>query len=121
MTTTPDTAQSQATPTIEWAPFTLAAGVDETALLAASEALQRDFLGKQRGFLHRELLKGSDGQWVDIIYWESRDAVRQAMANTQTSLVCQRYFTLIVPPSEDDPSGGISLFDLVRRYAEHSY
>jgi hypothetical protein len=106
----------QATPTIEWAPFTLAEGVDEAAFFAASEALQRDFLSKQRGFLHRELLKGSNNQWVDIIYWESRDAITQAMGNAQTSLECQNYFTLMVPPSGDDPSGGISLFDLVQRY-----
>jgi hypothetical protein len=119
--TTPPTVQSQATPTIEWAPFTLAEGVDEAALLAASEALQRDFLSKQRGFLHRELLKGSDGQWVDMIYWESRDAVRQAMDKVETSAVCQSYFTLMVLPSEDDPSSGISLFDLVQRYAEPSH
>jgi len=119
MNTTADTAQSRATPTIEWAPFTLAEGVDEAALLAASEVLQHDFLSNQTGFLHRELLKGSDGLWVDVISWESRAAVKQAMANAQTNPVCQRYFTLMVPPSGDDPSGGISLFDLVQRYAEH--
>jgi hypothetical protein len=121
MTSITDTAQSQAAPTIEWAPFTLAEGVGAAALLAASEALQRDFLSKQRGFLHRELLKGSDGQWVDLIYWESRDAVRQAMDNVQTSAVCQSYFTLMVPPSGDDPSGAISLFDRIQRYAGHSH
>jgi hypothetical protein len=119
--TTTNTAQSQTTPTVEWALFMLAEGVDEAALLAASEVLQRDFLCKQPGFLHRELLKGSDAQWVDIIHWESRDAVRQAMDNVQTSAVCQRYFSLMVPSSGDDPSGGISLFDLVQYYAGPSH
>ena len=121
MTTATDTAQSQTTPTIEWAPFTLAEGVSESALLAASEVLQRDFLGNQPGFLHRELLKGNDGQWVDIIERESRDAIGQAMDNVQTRTVCQHYFTLMVSPSADDPSSSISLFDLVQHYAERSH
>jgi hypothetical protein len=55
-------AQPEATYTIEWAPFTLAAGVNEATLLAASDVLQRDFLSKQPGFLHRELLKRSANQ-----------------------------------------------------------
>jgi hypothetical protein len=35
----------------------LAAGVDETTLLAASDALQHEFISQQRGFIRRELLK----------------------------------------------------------------
>ena len=63
---------------IEWAPFTLKPGVTETALLAASEELQRDFLARQSGFLRRELMR--DGaQWTDLVYWDSRDALQQAM------------------------------------------
>jgi hypothetical protein len=84
--------------------------------LVASELLQRDFLTKQPGFLHRELLKGADGVWVDLIHWESRDAVEQALRNAQASPVCHQYFALMVPTSPDDPSGGISLFEQVQRY-----
>jgi hypothetical protein len=102
---------------IEWAPLTLAEGVDEAALLAAFEVLQRDVLSKQPGFLHRELRKGSANQWVDIIHWESRDAVEQAMRNAQASPVRHSYFTLMVSPSQDDPNGSISLFERVQHYA----
>jgi hypothetical protein len=64
-------AQAEATYTIEWATSTLAEGVDEAALLTASQVLQRDFFSKQPGFLHRELLKRSANQWVDIIHWKA--------------------------------------------------
>jgi hypothetical protein len=116
MTTMTETSQFQATHTVEWAPFTLAEGVDEATLLAASDLLQRDFLSKQPGFLHRELLKGAANQWVDIIHWESRALVEQAMRNAQTSPVCHSYFALMAPDVQDEASGGISLFEQVQRY-----
>jgi hypothetical protein len=62
---------------IEWAPFTLVEGIDEAKLLQASQALQADFLSQQKGFLRRELLKGKDNAWVDLIYWESPEAAEQ--------------------------------------------
>lgn len=46
---------------VEWAPFRLAAGAEEPALLEASEALQRRFLDGREGFLRRDLLRGPDG------------------------------------------------------------
>ncbi len=110
-------AQPEAAYTIEWAPLTLAEGVDAAALLAASEVLQRDFLSKQPGFLLRELRKGNPNQWVDIMHWESRDAVEQAMRNAQASPVRHSYFTLMVPPSQDDPNGGINRFEQVQHDA----
>ena len=52
---------------VEWAPFRVAPGVSESAILAESEAFQRDFLAGQHGFIRRELLVGPDGQWVDHV------------------------------------------------------
>jgi hypothetical protein len=115
--TATEPAQPQAAQTIEWAPFTLAEGVDEATLLTASEALQRDFLSKQSGFLHRALLRGASGQWVDIIHWESRDAVEEAMRAAQASAACHGYFALMAPDTQDHPNGGISLFEQVQRFA----
>jgi hypothetical protein len=117
MTPTSEPAQPQAAQTIEWAPFALAEGVDEATLLAASEAMERDFLSRQPGFLRRELLRGASGQWVDIIHWESRVAVEEAMRVAQASPACQRYFTLMAVDAQSSPNGGISLFDQVQRFA----
>src|SRR5688500_11089819 len=54
---------------IEWAPFRLREGVTEAQLLEASEAIQREFLARQAGFLHRELARGADNLWADVVHW----------------------------------------------------
>lgn len=80
------------TTVIEWAPFTLKEGIDEAKLLEAADALQKDFLSKQEGFLKRELLKGEGDKWVDILHWSSKEAAEKAMEHVMGSTVCQQYF-----------------------------
>lgn len=95
----------------EWAPFELIAGTDERALLQASEALQKEFLDKQKGFIRRELLKGKDNQWVDLVYWESMADAEQAAKNAANSPVCHEYFHLMVAADHDDPAAGVLHFE----------
>ncbi len=102
--------------TIEWAPFTLVEGVDEAALLAASDVLQAEFLSKQRGFIKRELLKGKNDQWVDIVYWNSLEEAEQAARKAATSPVCYKYFALMVGADHDDPNAGVLHFEHVKTY-----
>jgi hypothetical protein len=45
------------------------------------EKRQREFLSKQKGFIKRDLARVADGQWADVIYWESRESVEQTMQN----------------------------------------
>jgi hypothetical protein len=103
--------------TLEWAPFTLAEGVDEAALLVASAALQTEFLSKQPGFVRRELLRGHDNQWVDVVYWSSRQPADEASRNAMNSPVCHRYFTFMVGVDHDDLEAGVSYFEHVASYA----
>jgi hypothetical protein len=63
---------------VELAQFKLGAGVDEQSFLKAAEAVQENFLKKQSGYINRELLKGEDNQWVDIVHWSSLEAAQQA-------------------------------------------
>ena len=100
---------------IEWAPFRIAEGVTEEALLAASEALQRDFLASQRGFVHRELLRGADGQWVDLVHWENEAAANAAFTAAMESPHCAEYFKLLLLP-EGGPEAGVLHFHRVREY-----
>ncbi len=102
---------------VEWAPFELAAGIDEKALLQASEVLQRDFLGKQKGFIRRELLKGKDNHWVDLVYWETREDAEQAAKNAAESAVCRSYFQCMLAADHDDPAAGVLHFDCIHTYA----
>jgi hypothetical protein len=103
-------------PTIEWAPFRLAPGVDEAAFLKASSELQTEFVSKQRGFIKRELLKGKDNQWVDIIYWRSREEAEQAGKNAMNSAICQKYFSLMASFDQNDPNAGVFHFEQVKAY-----
>lgn len=81
--------------TIEFAPFTLAEGVDEAALFAAADDLQKEFLSRQKGFLKRDLARLADGRWADIIYWDSRESVEQAMQTAPENPAALRYFQLM--------------------------
>lgn len=81
--------------TIEWAPFELAETATEEQLVAASAELEQGFLKQQDGYIRRDLFKGKDGQWVDLVYWESPHAASEAMKVANTSEKCMAYFSLM--------------------------
>lgn len=67
-------------PTIELVQFRLQSGVDEEAFLAAVNDMQA-VITRLPGFLSRELLRGDDGLWVDLVHWQSKvDALAAAEA-----------------------------------------
>lgn len=101
---------------IEWAPFRTRDGVSEAQLLEAADALQREFLVAQRGFVRRELLRASDGSWVDLVYWTDADAAHAIMDAIATSAACQRYFALMQGADTADPAAGVSHFTVVKPY-----
>jgi hypothetical protein len=101
---------------VEWAPFRVAGGVTEEQLLAASEKLQREFLAKQPGFVHRELLRGADGQWADLVHWENEAAANAVFAAAGESPICQEYFRLMTIPEGADPAAGVLHLKRVQTY-----
>jgi hypothetical protein len=103
--------------TIEFAPFTLAEGVDESMLIAASDALQIEFLSQQKGFVRRDLVKIADGKWADVIYWESRESVEQAMQTAPNNPAALEYFQLMGNTGESDPSTAITLMSVAKSYS----
>jgi len=112
----PTEKQMSENPTIEWAPFKLSPGVDEATLFEASNDVQTEFISKQSGFIKRELLKGRDNQWVDIIHWKSRDEAEQASKNAMNSAICQKYFSLMTSFEQNDPNAGVFHFEQVKTY-----
>ena len=100
---------------IEWAPFRLAAGATEAELLAASAELQAGFLGRQPGFVRRELLRG-DGGWADLVYWTDRAAADRAMQAVAGSAACQRYFALLADVGAATSTGPVAHFACVASY-----
>jgi hypothetical protein len=88
--------------------------VSEAALLEASDALQRDFLALQPGFVRRELLRGAGGMWSDLVIWRDEQTVMAAMTAAEQSATCLRYFSLLEGPS--DAGTGVQILSRVRRY-----
>jgi hypothetical protein len=101
---------------VEWAPFRLATGVTEAALLDAADTLQREFLERQPGFVRRELLHGADGQWADLVVWQDESSAANAMQASTTSSACATFFPMLVLTTED----GVSHFHRVRTYRPFS-
>jgi hypothetical protein len=101
---------------VEWAPFRLAPGAEEGALLEASEALQRDFLRHQPGFVRRELLRDADGQWVDPIVWTDHRSAMAAMTAAASSTACHAYFHLMAGGENMDAGTGVLHLNRVRAY-----
>lgn len=101
---------------VEWAPFTLAGGVDEDTLLAASEALQTEFVSKQSGFIRRDLVNLKENQWADIVYWNSLEEAEQAAQNAANSPACFRYFGLMMGEDLSEPGNGVAHFAVAKTY-----
>ena len=109
-------SMSKSKVTVEWAPFTVAAGVTDAELLQAAAAVQADFLARQDGFLRRELLQGEGAEWCDVIHWRDPESAERAMQIAAESPVCHRYFALMVLP-EADPGAGVRHFALRASFA----
>jgi hypothetical protein len=102
--------------TIEVAPFTLREGVDEAAMLAASERLEREFLAGAPGYLGRSVSRTDDGRWADIVLWRSAEDVAALMPRIPHSDACAAYFSCMVGADTMEPGSGVELFRSVRRY-----
>jgi hypothetical protein len=101
---------------VEWAPFRLKPGVDETDLLKVSDDLQTEFLNRQSGFLRRELFKASGGNFVDVIWWSSRAAAQNALASAADSPACGRYFQLMQDMTAGKSGTRVSHYLLFKTY-----
>lgn len=95
---------------VEVAMFKLNEGVTDYAFITEAEKVQESFLKNQKGYLDRELLKGEDGQWFDILHWQSMDEAQSAAQVMMQEPACQQFIKMIDPKS-------IQMFHLVRQQA----
>ncbi|MBI4085339.1 MAG: hypothetical protein HY432_02420 [Candidatus Liptonbacteria bacterium] len=86
---------------VEIAQFKLVAGVSEKDFLQEAEVVQNNFLEKQRGYgyIDRELLKDKDGQWVDILHWNSMEEAHKAAEVMMSDPATQDFMQKIDPSS----------------------
>ena len=78
---------------IEITQFKLVEGVSEEAFLQDAENVQKGFLEKQAGYAGtRQLLKSQEGEWVDIVHWESLEDAQKAQEAAMGSETCMPMF-----------------------------
>jgi hypothetical protein len=82
--------------TIEWAPFEVSHNVTDEQFIKSAQTLEAEFLQKQDGYIRRELLKGKNNQWVDLVYWASQEDAEAAVQAANMSDACMQYFSLMV-------------------------
>ncbi|HEX6177382.1 MAG TPA: hypothetical protein VF057_03425 [Thermoanaerobaculia bacterium] len=61
-----------------------AEGTSRNELVAAARRLQ-EWAARQPGFVHRTLVDGGDGTWVDIVVWRSEADAKAAAAAFQSN------------------------------------
>ncbi len=84
---------------VEIAQFRLATGVNDKDFLQEAEVVQKNFLEKQGGYIDRELLKDKDGQWVDILHWNSMEEAQKAAEVMMSDPATQSFMQKIDPSS----------------------
>lgn len=106
-------AQAASGPVVEWAPFTVREGITDEAVVKAAQDVEDQFLKTQKGYLKRSLLKGKEGQWADIVFWETEAAAQAAAQAAYESPICHTYFALMKGADHNDVSA-IAHYQLMR-------
>ncbi len=101
---------------VEYAPFTLANEVSEQALLAASKRLEDEVLAKTPGYRGRVLARKSEREWVDLVFWEDKEAADRIMEVARESPVRAAYFACMDMTGVTDPAAGVTHFTAVQSY-----
>jgi len=53
------------------------------------------FVENQKGFISRNLSKNEQGEWLDLVYWNSIEDAQAAAKLAQSSEICQPFFDTI--------------------------
>lgn len=97
---------------VETAWFKTKPGVIEKAFLAASKKAHDGYLASCKGFIHRELIKGEDGQWVDVVHFESAADADRAAKGFPKSPEAKDFEAAI-----DTKTSKMMRFEVVKTYA----
>lgn len=97
------------------APIKLAAGKSETDLLAASARFQQEFVNAQPGILRRELVRKSDGTYLDIVQFRSTEDAMVVMEAEKDSTVCHVFFS-IMEMDDGSESADIEFYESLETY-----
>ncbi len=101
---------------VQLAPIELREGVDESALLEASDAFQVNFVSKQKGIIRRDLLRRGDGSYADLVLFDNKEDVIRVAKIEATSQECLEFFKIMKTPDESLPDMGILSFEHIKTY-----
>jgi hypothetical protein len=101
---------------VQLAPIRLKHGLDEKALLEASDAFLESFVSKQEGIMRRLLLRGRDGNYADLVFFRSKDDADRVTRIEETSEECLEFFEIMEAPDESLPDMGILSFEHMKTY-----
>lgn len=80
--------------TVKIVEYRLAKDADEGEFLRMSKALTPK-LAKLHGFIKRELHKGEDGRWRDVVYWQNRASADKSEFDIPTIPECVKCIALM--------------------------
>lgn len=101
---------------VQLAPIRLKDGIDEKALLKASDTFEVSFVSKQKGIVKRLLLKGKDGSYADLVFFESKDDADRVAAIEATSPACHEFARIMEAPDQGLPDMGVLSFEHMKTY-----
>lgn len=101
---------------VEIAPFSLANGTSEQALIAASQRLESEVLAKFPGYRGRVLAKKSERDWVDLVFWQDHAAAERMMEVARESEICGAYFACMDMTGVTDPAAGVTHLSAIGVY-----
>lgn len=105
---------------IQLAPGKLKAGVSEEAALKASDEFEENFVKHQKGIIRRIFLKGKDGTYADLVFFENKEAAdRVAEVEQQGHPACTAFFQLW-EMDETKPDMGVLSFEEMKTYNTQS-
>lgn len=95
-----ETTQLDRPPVIDVVLFKTLPGVTDAQNLNVAEMLQ-PIIQAQKGYIKLELFKSDDGQWVEIVYWESSEAARAGNENVMASPEMSATFEVLDPENTE--------------------
>jgi len=100
---------------VELATINLADGKTEADLIEASMVFQNEFLNHQPGFIRRELVRSTNGEFVDIVHWRSQEDVDAVMKIIQSSPAVEAYFS-VMEFDPKNPEEGVEHYSSIATY-----
>ncbi|NOX43668.1 MAG: hypothetical protein GXP19_08065 [Gammaproteobacteria bacterium] len=100
------------------APIKLAAGKTEADLLAASDKFQKEFANSQPGLIRRELVRKGDGEYLDIIQFQSMADADAIIEKEKESAACHAFFSVMDMSEETaDASKNVDFYPSLATYS----